>query len=49
MGIMRKFINEFDEEKRKPGLAGSGSHWNKWWWGIGARIAHSVWALKCGA
>jgi hypothetical protein len=37
-----------NEEKRKPGLAGSGSRLNKRW-RIGARIAHSVWALKCGA
>jgi hypothetical protein len=44
---MRKYIR-VNEEKRKPGLAGSGSHWNKRW-RIGARVAHSVWALKRGA
>src|SRR6266576_3496386 len=47
MGIMRKFKRS-NEEKRKPGLAGSGSRLNELW-RIGARIAHSVWAFKCGA
>jgi hypothetical protein len=47
MGIMRKFKRS-NEKKRKSGLAGSGSRWYKLW-RIGARIAHSVWALKCGA
>lgn len=47
---MRKFIR-VNEEKRWPGLAGSesGSRWNDKLWWIGARVAHSVWALKCGA
>jgi hypothetical protein len=47
MGMMRKYIR-VNEEKRKSGLAGSGSRLNKLW-RIGARVAHSVWALKRGA
>jgi hypothetical protein len=45
---MRKFIR-INEEKRKPRLAGSGSRMDNKRWRIGARIAHSVRALKCGA
>ncbi len=45
---MKKFIRVNEGKEEKPGLAGSGSRLNKLW-RIGARVAHSVWALKCGA